>query len=435
LVLNPIKINSFWYLNLTILMLNTNIRRSAISLILTGWLIAFASQATHAQYFQLDLYKKREFIAFKFVNNLIIIPLKINGQGPYNFIVDTGVGIVLLTDPGLMKSVGTGATRSVTINGIGDGNEMTARIQPSAILQLGTSASGQMPIAILTEDPFNLSSYVGMPIHGLIGYELFSSFRVRINYASHIMTIEKADRPFSAKRGTRIPISIEERKPFFNTEVRLEGGKAKQVKLIIDTGAGHPLSLETDNSRPIKPPQPNIEANLGIGLSGTIHGHISRLPTIRLGKYSFNNILCAYPGYNQVAAKSSVPRNGNLGNAVLKRFTVVFDYGRGFMYLTKNFMFREPFEHDMSGMELSAGGKNYQNIFVSRIETDSPAEEAGIKTGDQIISVNFKRAQLFSIEEINNLLKSQPNRTIVLEIQSQSASKTQIKVVQLRRRI
>lgn len=275
-----------------------------------------------------------------------------------------------------------------------------------------------------------------MPVHGLIGYELFSSFIVRINYSSKTITYYKHETAYIPRKGTKVPISIEDRKPYIESELKLPDGKKETVKLIIDTGAGHPLSLETNNGIPYDVPEINIPANLGVGLSGMISGYISRIPNMTVGKFQLSNIICAFPDYSNVAAKIySVSRNGNLGNTILKRFNVVFDYHRKVMYLKPNYLFKEPFEHDMSGIEIAASGPNFEYMIISRVERGSAAERTGLHAGDRIISINFKKAEELGMEEINGLFRSKDGRSVVMQVQPNNSKESQFFILTLKRRI
>jgi len=58
-----------------------------------------------AQYFDFADKRKHVTIPFKMVREMIIIQLNINDKGPFNFILDTGVGLMLITDPKLVDSL------------------------------------------------------------------------------------------------------------------------------------------------------------------------------------------------------------------------------------------------------------------------------------------------------------------------------------------
>lgn len=415
--------------------LNTSINRflGRLSLVIVALLF---SMSANSQYFKFTNRQNKVTTAFKLVNNLVVIPLMLNGKGPFNFIVDTGVGILLITEPTIIDSLAPTSYREIIINGIGEGNEMRAYIHPMVKVDVTNSINGSMPVAILQKEAFNLSSYAGMPIHGLIGYELFSSFIVQINYSAKVIKYHKHETAFIPRKGSKIPISIEDRKPYVTSDIVLENGIRKKVKLIIDSGAGHPLSLETEDGIPYIVPETNIAANLGVGLSGLINGFIARIPQIKLGKFQMNNVICAFPNYNDVAAKvPTISRNGSMGNNILKRFNVVFDYAREAMYLKPNAIFREPFEHDMSGMEIASEGRNFEGIVIVRVEKNSAAAKAGLKAEDRILSVNFKKVLELGTEQIHAMFKSRDDRGIILEILPDGSADSKFVVLVLKQRI
>ena len=52
-------------------------------------------------------------------------------------------------------------------------------------------------------------------------------------------------------------------------------------------------------------------------------------------------------------------RNGSLGGEVLKRFTLVFNYGDRTLSLHKNSLFKHPFDFNLSGIDLQHNGVRY----------------------------------------------------------------------------
>ena len=155
-----------------------------------------------------------------------------------------------------------------------------------------------------------------------------------------------------------------------------------------------------------------------------------------LGRYQLHDVVCAFPDYSNVAAKVySVSRNGSLGNSVLKRFNVVFDYQREVMYLKPNYLFKEPFEHDMSGIEITAVGPAFERVIIARVEAGSAAEQAGLKEGDRILSVNFKKVEELGIEELKGLFRSKDGRSVVLHVQPYKSENSQFVFLTLKKRI
>lgn len=400
------------------------------------FLFCLSITRSQAQKFEFLHNRKKEHLPFKFIKNLIIIPLEINGKGPYNFVLDTGVGFCIITDPSLTDTLNVGKLRKIRISGLGEGDDLTASVIPSLQIKIGNTAANRVSAAMLEEDAFNLSSFAGIPIYGLIGYEFFNSFIVRINYAANLITMYRQHSGFILRKGLRIPMSIEERKPYIHSEIGLPNRKSVIAKLIIDTGAGHPLSLELNEGAPFELPEKHISANLGIGITGPINGFLGRIDYMKLGKFDIKNVLTAFPNYEDAAAKTSViSRAGSIGNSILRRFDVVFDYSRSALYLKPTASLKTPFEHDMSGLELYSSGEAYKRLFVLRVEDNSAAAEAGISEDDEILAINFKLVKEFDREEIDALFKSKDDRSLIIDLVPSGSQKMKRIVLTLKRRI
>jgi hypothetical protein len=289
--------------------------------------------------------RNREQIIFTKARGLIVMSTYINQKGPFNFILDSGVGIMIITDPKLKDSLNLKYLRRIRISGLGEGKEIDAYTTPFLNVQIGSAVANNTSAAILDQDVFNLSGYAGMPIHGLIGYDFFSSFLIRIYYDAGYLTLYNNQKSRLLRKGLKIPIMIEQNKPYVNILADQGEHKKMLLKLIIDTGAGHPLSLESYENEAFPLNDKFMQANLGVGLAGNINGFIGRVDRIKIGRYEIKNLIASFPLYEDVAAKTlSVPRNGSIGNQLLKRFEIIFDYGNSCIYLKPNSNFKEPFE-------------------------------------------------------------------------------------------
>lgn len=379
-------------------------------------LFTFCFTSVCAQYFDLETRKKKVTIPFKLVRNLLVIKLSINNKGPFNFILDTGVGLMIITDPKLVDSISIPNKRTLKIPGLGEGADAEAYVTSALNIQIPGLVSYDVAAAILKKDLFSLSGYAGMPIHGLIGYEFFNNLAVKIDFQDSTVTVCRPKDLKVFRKGTQIPITVEDRKPYVTGKVIVHGGKEINSKLVIDLGAGHPVSLEKFIPLYGLPQKFISSANLGIGLNGPITGFIARLDALEIGKFKIKGIISSFPDTDNNQARLSVPRDGNLGIGVLKRFSVILDYTGNAMYLKPNSNFKEPFEHDMSGIEYYAAGKNLERIIINRIEPGSAGDEIGLERDDEIVAINFKPVSKMSLEEIDELFKSRNDRSLLLDI-------------------
>jgi len=382
------------------------------------WLLYFTccfSITLQAQYFDFSSHKKKVTIPFRLIRNMVVIQLKINNKGPYNFIMDTGVGLMIITDPQLIDSINIPNKRTLKLRGFGENDAYDAYVTSALQIGIPGLTSYNVSAAILKKDNFGLSNYAGIPIHGLLGYEFFNNLAVKVDFSDTTITVyrPKDERLFA--KGEKIPITIEDYKPFIEANVYLPDGREMKNKLIIDLGAGHPLSLE-NMSESKEMPKRCIHANLGIGFNGPISGYLSRIQEIELGKYKIKDIISSFPQEDSLQRSMCVKRDGNLGIGLLKKFIVVFDYFHNAIYLKPGPYFKQPFEHDMSGLEYYADGSSFKHIIISRVEPGSAGDQVGLEKDDEILAINLKPTADMTLEEIDNIFKSQNDRNLLLQV-------------------
>ncbi|RZK81723.1 MAG: peptide-binding protein [Pedobacter sp.] len=390
-------------------------------------------QNCFSQQFEFPGRRTRDKLGFEMIKNLVIIPLYINNTGPYNFILDTGVSPMIITDPTIISGLEIKSLRPTKISGLGKGPDIDALLTNEIKASIGKSSISNLPAAILKEDILGLSNYVGIKIHGLIGFYFFNSFVVHINYSSKNIRFHLHSNKSKIK-GEKVPFQMIQNKPYINVSTYLSEKDAVVAKVLVDNGAGHAISLETYHDKPFPLPEKTAEANLGNGLSGPISGKIGRIYSLQIGSFKLKNVISSFPVYDDAGAKAILlNRNGNLGAELLSKFNVVFDYKNQEMYIRKNTSFNVPFEHDMSGMEIYTDDANKRRYFVLRIEPGSPAEESEMKLNDEILALNFSTTQQMNLNEITKILKSGDGRTLFLTINR--GGKMMYKFMKLKRRI
>ncbi|GAA4211732.1 hypothetical protein GCM10022289_41560 [Pedobacter jeongneungensis] len=376
--------------------------------------------------------RQKQSIPFKCIKNLIVIPVYVDGKGPFDFVLDTGVGPMIITDPSIIDSLNFNMLRKIKVSGLGI-ETVEAYVSQSLDVKVGSAAIEHIPTAILKEDLFNLSGHLGLKIYGLLGYSFFNSFIVDIRYSENRLIIY--DRDAKVKyRGKKISIEIENQKPYVIGNVELPDGNSVNARFLMDTGASHALSLEMLQGAEFPMPEKKIKANLGMSLSGQIKGYIGRVGKFSLGNYVFKDVVAGFPDFKTIAEKIDLSkRNGNLGADLLRKFNIQFNYEEGFIYVKPNGFSKAPFEHDMVGMVIYLDQKEYKRVLIGEIDENSPAEKAGLCPDDEIIGVNFKGVEGYTLNELTDLFKSKAERSVIFEIYR--GKEVFFKVVRLEKRI
>lgn len=353
--------------------------------------------------------RTRISIPFKIVNNLIIISSP-NGSDSLNFILDTGVkNTILFNSAGLDSLIDP--SRYVMIRGIASDNEIPARIAYRVPLSFGRF-SGIIPFILIPElEEVPFSSHFGIQIDGIIGFDFFQYYPIKIDYQRNRITVYR-ELPKIGKSYTDVPIQIYNGKPY--TEIIYD--EKDTCKVLIDLGASHSLLMELDSGK-IVLPERHIETLIGTGLGGEIEGWIARIAKIRLVEFKLQNLPVHFTNaYSGIDEGSGFIKSGSLGSGFFNRFNFLIDYQHERLYIKQNNHFKRPFTMDLSGIQLLAKGPNLSIYYIRSLVKNSPAERAGIQVNDIILSVNGKSALDWEINDLILLFESKPGKKIRLEV-------------------
>lgn len=357
-------------------------------------------------------------IPFEMHANLIIVPVKVNDSDTLHFILDTGVSSVLITNPDAIKKQKLHFTRKVQLTGAGEGQALTASVAIGNTIEMSKMKATHQNMVVLDEDVLKLSEYVGVPIDGIFGYDVFNNFVVTIDFLHRELVLVRPESyKYRRKQGERYPIVIEDTKPYADVVALVEGGRELPIRVVIDTGAGHALLIDKTPTNKIQLPQKVLRAQLGRGLNGVINGSLGRIDKVRFGKYELENVLASFPDSVSFGVKLSArdERHGNIGCELLRRFKVTFNYADRYMILKPvKRRLKETFEHDMSGMEVRAKGEDFRRYYIDKIVEDSPAWEAGLQEGDEVLFINNKSSNDLIISEIYKILQKGEGKEISL---------------------
>jgi len=389
--------------------------------------------------FFMDEDRNKVEMSFLDNNNLIIVPVSINGSPSLNFLIDTGVKSNLLFSKTLGDQLDLFYTRKLNLMGADGKAVISASISPNNELKLKGVTGKLQSLLVLEEDYIALEKVVGIPIHGVIGHEFFKLNAVRVNYTDKILTFYKPEglkrKPLGYKR---LKMRLEDGKPYIQSVILQKNGPTLQAKLLIDTGANHGLLLNQETSDNIVTPSRILETSLGTSLGGDLEGFVGRVPKIHIGRLTFRNVITSYPEETQFSdIIVATGRFGSLGSDILSRGVFIYDYPRERIFYRRGPNFKDPFEFDMSGLALIIRWADGKKLYVNELRKDSPAEKAGIREGDQILSVNNIPVEFWELTEVNELLRSREGRKVKIEVQRLVRESTLViqKTIELKRQI
>ena len=417
----------------------------------------FVSVVFAQQGFQFEKEVNKVSMPFKLINNLVFVPIKVNGI-ELNFLLDTGVAETILFSLEDKKEVRFFNAEKILLKGLGSQVAVEGLKSTNNILEFGSLKNKNHMLYIVLDPDFNLSSNIGIPVNGIIGYQFFRNNLVEIDYQKRKVFVYKdtaKNRSKFEKKFTAVPIAIEKSKPYLKSTI-YQDNRNVEVKLLIDIGNSDAIWLFPDKSEFIKIPEKNFDDFLGKGFSGDVEGKRGRIQKFEMADFEFINPVVAFPDSISIRNVTMVPdRMGSVGGEIMKRFIVVFNYQNQQMYLKKNRDYKAPFSYNKSGVEIQhnglqwvqetvrmqtvplstkyndEGGVTISTDFkykfqlkpiyeIAHVRKNSPAAIAGLQKGDIIVSINNNTPYKYSLQEINSLFKSVEDKWITIEVERES---------------
>jgi hypothetical protein len=382
--------------------------------------ISSAPAFSQALGFSLADGKKKVRIPVEIYNNLIVIPVVLNGALPLKFILDTGVRTAILTQKTFTDILNLSYSRKYTISGPGGEQIIDAYVTNNVSLELPGVMGRGHALLVLGEDYLELRNYLGTDVHGILGYELFSRFIIEVDYEKKVVTLSLPKRFRKRRKFRSIPIKIEDTKPYFTTSVVLADGTQMTAKLLVDSGASHGLMLEPTSDPRIEVPDSSISSVIGRGLGGEITGKVGRIRSLKMGTYVIDDVIANFPdpnSYFDSLKLGATERNGAIGGEVLSRFNVIFNFSSEEMYIKKNGSFKKPFHYNLSGLTVKAKGSRLNVFEVTEVREQSVSDKAGVVEGDLILSINGINTSGLQLNTINGFFNFKPGKKIHLVVE------------------
>lgn len=291
-------------------------------------------------------------IPFKLWNNHIYIRTSVNNSKPFWFLLDTGAANIInrrnaealglkLTPKGRVGGVGESAVEAWSIENVSFSLPgVTYSNQPAGVLALEPVEACANKITAdrqgrITEREKPATGDEYQPIDGILGYEFFKTFVVEIDYAARRINLhDPKSYQYSGQGGEVIPIESAGIHIFVRAPVTIARRTLPDRRFLVDTGAVLALVLNRPfiEQNKLLPPPEQTRAMDVCGIGGKSVTQVSTVENLRLKNFNLENTVTLFSqATGGVLARPDF--DGIIGNAILRRFRVIFDYSRGQMIL------------------------------------------------------------------------------------------------------
>lgn len=339
----------------------------------------------------------RASVPFRLLNNHVIVSARVDGRGPYPFLVDTG-GHDILT-PVTARTLGIGSEGHASGGGSGEATTINGYAQVGSIEVGGASLRDSVALTL----DFSPADVEGLVLGGMLGSEFLERFVVEFDYGQGTLTfIDPARFSATDRRRAGTALTME----FYDHMPQVAGTfEGRPAVFNLDTGSRADVSItapfaDHTGLRDLYPQ--GITITDGWGSGGP-----ARSQVVRAGSLTLGDVATGRPIAGLSVAKRGVMADenfdGNVGSGLLKQFVVTFDYGRNTVYLRR---LPHPDEDtgkfDRTGLwiNLAWGGMRVMDVAAG-----SPAAAAGLRIGDLLTSIDGSTVATRTLSDVRRQLK------------------------------
>ncbi|HBS29403.1 MAG TPA: hypothetical protein DEB06_08130 [Phycisphaerales bacterium] len=321
---------------------------------------------------------------------IMVENVMINGKGPYRFVLDTGAegaGRIdqAVIDALALPAAGSGRTRHI----IGEEREVVTRRLDT--LSIGALSFSNVTLIGGDYDARMRSPGLG-PVHGILGYHLFSEYLLTIDYPGRMIRVAKGALPEPDGKSVLAIVSDDE-----DPEVEVTIG-GQSAKALLDTGAQTMLALPSAFAKQVKfsgELEPMGRERPAKVHRGTLDG------AVRLGEIEIDD---------PATVVSETLVQPVVGVRSLALLAVTYDQKNGRVRVVR------PAARPRFGIEFGwTGARPYR---FSGVTDNGAAAAAGLRATDRIISIN---GQAFETIDRESMLRLQDLATMTLVVEREGA--------------
>ena len=314
-------------------------------------------------------------VPIRLENDVVLVDVTIDGQGPYEADFDTG-GELMLT-PAVVSELRLASGGQWKESGGGEGS-------------VTTSAGGLREIAIgaatVRRPVFSVHDFdARAPRRILVGAEFLQRYAVRLDFDAMTMTLTQPERFEAPARAAVLPFHFQSNQPEITGQVdgiaatfAVDTGDDGSLLLIAPFARRHGLAERYRATIPYG----------GMSITAT-RGLYARVHRVELDGADGRPVESVMQPVTRISTQqggfdADAYVGANLGMGILKQYNLTFDYAHRRIFLERNHLYGLPDVFNRSGMALHRDDAGWK---IAQVHPGKPAERAGLRAGDAIVGM------------------------------------------------
>jgi len=344
----------------------------------------------------------------------------VNGGPPEDFLFDTGASVTVvdsgwavahrLKTVGRMQAAGAGAAGGATFATLGS---IRIASKDGDGVQVGDEK-----VAVLDLNP-GFEPMFWRPLAGVIGYDIISRFVVTVDYDDSTLVLHDPATWHYAGTEKPLPMVMNGTVPALHGKLdgsdeglfRLDVGSSSTVDVHSPFAKAHALLGRMGRTQRVD----------GVGFGGSFTSQIGRLRSMSLGPYEWDDPIVVVSSATD-GAFASEDFAGNIGNRILERFRVTFDYEHRQVYLEPGHRYADRDHLTRAGVLFT---RRAGQVRVESVLPNSPSDHAGLRGGDVVLSVDDRDIAGWDLPQLTQLLDDgEPGRKVSVRVRRGDQEKT-----------
>jgi hypothetical protein len=350
-------------------------------------------------------------VPFRVSESAMLVDATVNGRKA-SFLFDTGFSGTVVMDASV--NVGPAKGEMTLQDFVGTFNAKTVGLKSLSLGSVKIPVNDDMEIV---QQPMNHISF-GYNAHldGIMGFQVIRNFVTEINFEKsrfilHPKSVDISQRKPDNKRTFLLKMLPTGRG---SIELVAQTKEGKKMILALDTGNAFYATTHKDVLERVglwKPgDKPKFMSLSGVA-SGPVQSFYKRMEDVAI--YGVPVPSAVWSIIDLPA--SSAEGDGTIGFGFLKNFNIIIDYDRRRVWLD-NFSGKVSSE-EPGGIGVSAStNERTGRVEIYLVSEDSPAAKAGLKKGDQILSIDGKDAPKGAFRELDQMLDGPVGSKVQLAI-------------------